>query len=38
VPIVYLFDPSYIYALRTALRGFRAERVHPTWNASDWSI
>ncbi len=38
VPIVYLFDPSYIYAYRTALRGFAPNAFNPTWNASDWSI
>ena len=38
VPIVYLFDPSYIYAYRTALRGFAPNAFNPTWNASDWSL
>jgi peptide/nickel transport system substrate-binding protein len=38
VPIVYLFDPSYIYAYRTALRGFAPNAFNPTWNASDWSM
>ncbi len=36
VPIVYLFDPSYIYAYRTALRGFAPNAFNPTWNAADW--
>ncbi len=38
VPIVYLFDPSYIYAYRTALRGFAPNAFNPTWNAADWRI
>jgi peptide/nickel transport system substrate-binding protein len=38
VPIVYLFDPSYIYAYRTALRGFAPNAFNPTWNAADWSL
>jgi peptide/nickel transport system substrate-binding protein len=38
VPIVYLFDPSYIYAYRTALRGFAPNGFNPTWNAADWSL
>jgi peptide/nickel transport system substrate-binding protein len=38
VPIVYLFDPSYIYAYRTALGGFSPNAFNPTWNAVDWSI
>ncbi len=29
VPIVYLFDPSYIYAYRTALRGFAPNAFKP---------
>ena len=36
VPIVYLFDPSYIYAYRTALHGFAPNAFNPTWNAADW--
>jgi len=38
VPIVYLFDPSYIYAYRTALRGFAPHAFNPTWNAADWRL
>ena len=38
VPIVYLFDPSYIYAYRTALRGFAPNAFNPTWNAANWSL
>ena len=36
VPIVYLFDPAYVYAYRTALHGFAPNAFNPTWNASDW--
>jgi ABC-type transport system substrate-binding protein len=38
VPIVYLFDPSYIYAYRTALHGFAPNAFNPTWNAVNWSL
>jgi len=38
VPIVYLFNPSYSYAYRTALRGFSPNAFNPTWNAYDWSL
>ncbi len=38
VPIVYLFDPSYIYAYRTALRGFAPNAFNPTWNAARWKL
>jgi peptide/nickel transport system substrate-binding protein len=38
VPIVYLFDPSYVYAYRTALRGFAPNAFDPTWNAFDWRL
>lgn len=38
VPIVYLFDPSYIYAYRTALHGFAPNAFNPTWNAADWRL
>jgi peptide/nickel transport system substrate-binding protein len=38
VPIVYLFDPSYIYAYRRALRGFAPNAFNPTWNAVNWSL
>jgi peptide/nickel transport system substrate-binding protein len=37
VPIVYLFDPSYVYAYRPRLRGFGPNAFSPTWNAADWS-
>jgi peptide/nickel transport system substrate-binding protein len=38
VPIVYLFDPSYVYAYRTALRGFAPNAFNPTWNAYAWRL
>ena len=38
VPIVYLFDPSYIYAYRAALRDFAPNAFNPTWNAADWRL
>jgi peptide/nickel transport system substrate-binding protein len=38
VPIVYLFDPAYIYAYRTALHGFAPNAFNPTWNAADWRL
>jgi peptide/nickel transport system substrate-binding protein len=37
VPIVYLFNPSYVYAYRPALRGFDPNAFSPTWNAYGWS-
>jgi peptide/nickel transport system substrate-binding protein len=36
VPIVYLFNPSYVYAYRTTLGGFAPNAFNPTWNAADW--
>jgi peptide/nickel transport system substrate-binding protein len=38
VPIVYLFDPSYSYAYRTALHGFSPNAFNPTWDAYRWSL
>ena len=38
VPIVYLFNPSYSYAYRTALRGFSPNGFDPTWDAYRWSL
>ncbi len=38
VPVVYLFDPSYVYAYRTALHGFAPNAFNPTWNAFDWRM
>jgi peptide/nickel transport system substrate-binding protein len=38
VPIVYLFNPSYVYAYRKRLHGFAPNAFSPTWNAYDWSL
>jgi len=36
VPIIYLFNPTYIYAYRTRLKGFAPNAFSPTWNAFAW--
>ncbi len=38
VPIVYLFGPRYLYAVRKHLHGFAPNAFSPTWNAYDWSV
>jgi peptide/nickel transport system substrate-binding protein len=38
VPILYLFNPSYVYAYRPQLQGFAPNAFIPTWNAYDWSL
>jgi peptide/nickel transport system substrate-binding protein len=38
VPIVYLFNPSYVYAYRRRLHGFAPNAFSPTWNAYAWSL
>ena len=38
VPIVYLFNPSYVYAYRQRLHGFAPNAFSPTWNAYAWSL
>ncbi len=38
VPIIYLFNPSYVYAYRKRLHGFAPNAFSPTWNAYQWSI
>jgi peptide/nickel transport system substrate-binding protein len=38
VPIVYLFNPAYVYAYDERLRGFAPNAFVPTWNAADWRI
>lgn len=38
VPIVYLFNPDYIYAFAPRLRGFAPNAFVPTWNAYAWSV
>ena len=36
VPIVFLFNPSYIYAYDNRLSGFYPSAFSPTWNAYRW--
>jgi peptide/nickel transport system substrate-binding protein len=38
VPIIYLFDPAYVYAYRAELGGFFPNAFSPTWNAYGWRI
>jgi peptide/nickel transport system substrate-binding protein len=38
VPIVYLFNPQYVYAYRSRLHGFAPNAFSPTWNAYAWSV
>ncbi|MBD5606792.1 MAG: peptide ABC transporter substrate-binding protein [Candidatus Eremiobacteraeota bacterium] len=38
VPIVYLFNPTYIYAYSPRLTGFAPNAFVPTWNAYAWSV
>jgi len=38
VPVVYLFNPSYSYAYRTALHGFWPNGFDPTWDAYRWNV
>jgi peptide/nickel transport system substrate-binding protein len=38
VPIVYLFNPSYVYAYRKRLHGFAPNAFSPTWNAYSWTL
>jgi peptide/nickel transport system substrate-binding protein len=38
VPIVYLFNPTYVYAYRTQLRGFAPNAFVPDPNAYEWSL
>ncbi len=38
VPIIYLFNPSYVYAYRTPLAGFAPNAFTPTWNAATWKM
>jgi peptide/nickel transport system substrate-binding protein len=37
VPVLWLFNPSYIYAYRDTLRGFGPNPIVPTWNAAGWA-
>ena len=36
VPIIYLFNPTYVYAYRDRLRNFAPSGFSPTWNAWRW--
>jgi peptide/nickel transport system substrate-binding protein len=38
VPIVYLFNPDYIYAYAPRLTGFAPNAFVPTWNAYAWRL
>ena len=38
VPIVYLFNPTYIYAYGPRLEGFAPNAFVPTWNAYAWRL
>jgi len=38
VPVVYLFNPVYIYAYGARLRGFSPNAFVATWNAYDWRV
>jgi ABC-type transport system substrate-binding protein len=38
VPIVYLFNPVYVYAYQRRLRGFAPNAFVPTWNAASWHL
>ena len=38
VPIIYLFNPTYIYAHSKRLHGFAPNAFVPTWNAYAWRI
>lgn len=38
VPIIYLFDPSYVYAYDKRLTGFAPSAFSPTWNAGAWRL
>lgn len=38
VPIIYLFNPTYIYAYRPRLSGFAPNAFVPTWNAYAWRV
>ena len=38
VPIVWLFNPNYVYVARERLRGFAPNAFTPTWNAWSWRL
>ena len=37
VPLLFLFDPSYLYAYDRRLHGFAPNPFSPTWNSAAWS-
>lgn len=38
VPIIYLFNPTYVYAYDERLAGFTPNAFLPTWNAAGWQM
>ncbi len=38
VPILYLFNPAYVYAARPRLGDFAPNAFSPTWNAFAWTV
>jgi peptide/nickel transport system substrate-binding protein len=38
VPVLYLFNASYIYVYRKRLHGFAPNAFVPTWNAYEWRL
>jgi len=38
VPIIYLFNPTYVYAYRERLHGFAPSGFLATWNAWQWRL
>jgi peptide/nickel transport system substrate-binding protein len=38
VPIIYLFNPTYVYAYAPRLAGFAPNAFVPTWNAYAWRL
>ncbi|MEO6990458.1 MAG: peptide ABC transporter substrate-binding protein [Candidatus Baltobacteraceae bacterium] len=38
VPLVWLFNPNYVYVYRSRLRGFSPNAFSPTWNAWAWRM
>jgi peptide/nickel transport system substrate-binding protein len=38
LPLLYLFNPTYLYAYRTRLQGFAPNAFSPTWNSWAWNV
>ena len=38
VPVLYLFNPSYVYAYDRRLSAFAPNAFSPTWNAAAWGL